>query len=568
MQTEKLSDDSASRYVVKTKAGGFSVEWEERPFEWVYRRSFRVRRRMRSGPVSEVESLFLFKPEELGGVTVTLRLEIHPKFGIMRPLVKLGANKQIATLEAAVKRVDAAIQAGLPPPGPIGAVSAEALERARTALRLTCPAELADKLCDHIATGSEEHVSRIRPFELADAWGADRRAVLATCLRAVRAGLLELRWEVVCPSCRVAADTKPTLSGLSDHGACHMCEIDFGLELDEAVEATFKPTPAVRKVDEALYCMGGPSRTPHVVAQAILPPRGEALLEAPLEPGRYRLFVRGGANVAIELTPEGMEDLWVEANAPPAFAQVRPGGRIRVHSVNDAERHVKLERTVFPQLAATAREVTAIPGFRRDFSSEVLRPDLSLKVSKVALFFSDLTASTQLYSNVGDAAALRLVQDHFDVVVKLLEQHGGTLVKTIGDAVMAVFADELDGLKAAMAVLAAFEPFRKGSALRMTTHIKLGLYAGPSYLVTANNVLDYFGQTVNIAARLQAQAESGELVVEAALADYAIKAGKLPADAVKARYQATLKGVDGPISVVRLVTTSSAPRSQPEAPPG
>ncbi|HUS64705.1 MAG TPA: hypothetical protein VMZ28_09200, partial [Kofleriaceae bacterium] len=178
MQIERVSDESASRYRVKTKAGGFSVEWEERPFEWVFRRSFRVRRRMRSGPVSEVESLFLFKPEELGGVTVTLRLEILPKIGILRPLVKLGANKQLATLEQAVKRVDAAIQAGLPPPGPMGEVSKEALARAGAALRLTCPPDLADKLCDHIATAPEEEVSRLRPFELADAWGADRRAVL------------------------------------------------------------------------------------------------------------------------------------------------------------------------------------------------------------------------------------------------------------------------------------------------------------------------------------------------------------------------------------------------------
>jgi class 3 adenylate cyclase len=181
-----------------------------------------------------------------------------------------------------------------------------------------------------------------------------------------------------------------------------------------------------------------------------------------------------------------------------------------------------------------------------------LRADVSLRISKVTLFFSDLTGSTQLYSNVGDASALKLVQDHFDVVVKLIEQHGGTLVKTIGDAVMAAFVDEADGLRASVAILHAFEPFRQGHPHREQTHIKLGLYAGPSYLVTANGVLDYFGQTVNIAARLQAQAASGELVVEAPLAERAVAAGVIDSRAVTERYRAELKGVNQRIDVARI----------------
>ena len=192
--------------------------------------------------------------------------------------------------------------------------------------------------------------------------------------------------------------------------------------------------------------------------------------------------------------------------------------------------------------------MTALPGFRRDFSADVLRPDVSLRVSRVALFFSDLTGSTQLYSNVGDAPALKLVQDHFDVVVKCIEAHGGTLVKTIGDAVMAAFADEMDGLRASLDILRAFEPFRAGHPDRAQVHIKLGLYAGPSYLVTANGILDYFGQTVNIAARLQAQAESGQLVVEAPLGAHAVRAG----GAVVETYRAVLKGVNEPIEVSRI----------------
>jgi class 3 adenylate cyclase len=119
---------------------------------------------------------------------------------------------------------------------------------------------------------------------------------------------------------------------------------------------------------------------------------------------------------------------------------------------------------------------------------------------------------------------------------------------------MAVFSDELQALRAALAVLAAFDDFRKRDSLAQRTHIKLGLHAGPSYLVTANNVLDYFGQTVNIAARVQAQADSGQLVVAASLADSAVASGILDGSMVLERFTARLKGIDAPIQLARIGT--------------
>jgi adenylate cyclase len=193
-----------------------------------------------------------------------------------------------------------------------------------------------------------------------------------------------------------------------------------------------------------------------------------------------------------------------------------------------------------------------MPGFRRDFSHDILRPGMALKVARVGLFFSDLTGSTQLYSTVGDAAAFKLVHDHFDVLLGLIEKNQGTLVKTIGDAVMAVFSDDLEGLVASVAILHAFEDFRRAHEHRQLTHIKLGVFGGSCYAVTANGTLDYFGQTVNLAARLQGEARSGELVVEETLADRAITLKALPEAFVVERYDAKLKGVDRPVRVARI----------------
>ena len=543
----------AARFVGKTSLGGFDVAYEERPFEFVAGKNFKIERRMRSGPASNVVLEYTLDPERKG-TKLTTRLTVQMRIGLASPFARISSGQTLSRMEREIKRIDDALAEGKPPPAlpPKRAVRNDALERALAILAKESAPELVERLGALIRTGSDFDVARMRPFELADEWGADRSAVLAVMLRGVRAGLLEMSWDVVCPSCRVATGTVPSLASLKDHGACQLCEIDFGLEVDEAVEATFSPAASVREVDKGPYCIGGPARVPHVLAQAILPANGEASLPVPAELGRYRLFVRGGALASLELDPAAPARVTVAADlAGGAPIRVAPGGAITIRN-GPEERHAKIERSTWAHSAATARIVTALPGFRRDFSSDVLKPGASLKVSRVALFFSDLTGSTQLYTTVGDASAFRLVQDHFDVVISEIERHRGAVVKTIGDAVMAVFADDLDAVAASMSILQAFAAFRTEHAHRALTDIKLGVFAGPCYVVTANKVLDYFGQTVNIAARLQGQAESGELVLDAELAERALERGVVRADQIKERYEARLKGVDGGLHAVRI----------------
>jgi class 3 adenylate cyclase len=293
---------------------------------------------------------------------------------------------------------------------------------------------------------------------------------------------------------------------------------------------------------------------PHVLSQVILPPRGEATLPAPEEPGRYRVFLRGGVSHKVEVRADAPArvELPAAVTGEGEVWPVAPGGIIVVRNATTQERHAKIERPTWSTQSATARELTTLPSFRRLFSTEQLRPGASLKVSRVALLFSDLTDSTKLYSDVGDAPAFKLVHDHFDVVFREVAKHHGSVVKTIGDAVMAAFRDDGDALAAGLAVLEAFEAFRREHPDRQRTRIKLGVFGGPCYVVTANNVLDYFGQTVNMAARLQALAQGGELVASSDLVDLAQAQGLLPADLVRERFLATLKGVPQPVNVARL----------------
>jgi class 3 adenylate cyclase len=210
---------------------------------------------------------------------------------------------------------------------------------------------------------------------------------------------------------------------------------------------------------------------------------------------------------------------------------------------------LRLETAAWSADVATAALVTSQQAFRDLFSSEVLAPGMELSVQQVCVLFSDLKGSTELYRRIGDAPSYRAVRDTFDLMRRLIGAHGGAVVKTIGDAVMAVFADSADGLAAALAIQS-----EAPEALPQALPIKLGLHWGPAIVVNANDVLDYFGQTVNLASRLRDESRGGDVVFSAALLEDARVANVLAErGATVEPFEARLRGLVEPMAAVRAV---------------
>jgi adenylate cyclase len=556
-------DETAARFVVDTVSGGFGMSYEERPFEFVENQRFSVTRVARTGLALSVENTFeLAASEHDAGTRLTVRIGVVPKYPILAPIFRLQIRRVVRRMQSEIARVDRELASGNPRAGfsiAPGSVDLEELGRRADALRRRLgpeQSEIAERLVELVASAPDPEVDRVRPFELAERWGVDRRAVLSACLEGVLDGLLELHWDLVCPSCRTSAERKPTLSELTREGHCQLCDISFELELDRAVEAVFRPPRQLRRVDEGPYCIGGPARTPHVVSQAILPANGTAILHAPSALGRHRVFLRGGGVATVDVVGEGPSEGRLRAvgdTLEPSSLELGPGGAVVVDQPGGSERHVKLERLEYASLAATAHDVSTLPAFRRQFASQVLRAGLTLRVARVALLFTDLTGSTALYSEVGDAEAFSVVQRHFELLARIVEEHGGSVVKTIGDAVMAAFVQDAGAVRAAVAMQSAFPRFRSQQAVARSVFLKVGVHSGACYVVTANGILDYFGQAVNVAARLQGAAGPGEIVMPDALATEARRAGWLADVTVGERFDATLKGLATPLRAARIV---------------
>ena len=116
-----------------------------------------------------------------------------------------------------------------------------------------------------------------------------------------------------------------------------------------------------------------------------------------------------------------------------------------------------------------------------------------------------------MYDQLGDLKAYHLVRQHFDALNKVIVEHNGAVVKTIGDAVMATFNTPSDGVAAAIDIMHAINAFNKEHSEDLI--LKIGVHNGHSIAVTLNERLDYFGQTVNIAARVQQQAQANEVYI-------------------------------------------------------
>jgi adenylate cyclase len=160
--------------------------------------------------------------------------------------------------------------------------------------------------------------------------------------------------------------------------------------------------------------------------------------------------------------------------------------------------------------------VTALAEFRDLFSDQVLQAGAFMNVGTLAILFTDLKGSTKLYRSVGDAPAFGRVMRHFEVLEASVRAHEGTVVKTIGDAVMAVFREPERALLAVRDAQKALAAEVGGDASDALV-LKAGVHYGPCIAVTLNDRLDYFGSTVNIAARLGSVSAGNDLVISDAV---------------------------------------------------
>lgn len=574
VQPGELDGDDIGRPVEAKLYGLLPLRWIEYPFEWIKDRQYSVQRDYTKGPLVRFRGGVDVTPSGSGSL-VRISAELTPRnlLGALA-IPFLGRDTLRKTWDYCRKVIE---QRGAQPQSPTVPVS-RAPSKSRTdralltqrAARLeqvsSVDSGLAGRLVRHLADGGDEDVVRMQPYALALRWGTDRHETLRAFLYATRAGLLNLVWDLMCPNCRVPKGEAEHLALVTKTFHCDTCGIDYKANLDRYVELRFRVHPGIRAAQDHVYCFGGPYSAPHILVQHLLR-SGETLdLSATLRQEAYRIRTLRLNQTSLLVPVSGAAAPGDQGTDRFTFTYGDKGwatgesrfcpGPVQVTWSNRSAKTigVVLERVRWDELAVTAAEVTALQEFRDLFGSEVLAPGQDIGIESVTILFSDLKESTRFYEEAGDAPAYGRVRRHFDFLKERIARCRGAVVKTIGDAVMAVFFSPADAVRCCLAIQGDIESFNQASSGQPPLTIKLGAHHGPAIAINANGTLDYFGRTVNIASRILRESRGGDVVlaketVEDPRVREVLKSEKA---SIVEEWTPTLRGLAEPLTLCRI----------------
>src|SRR5215207_1239508 len=425
------------------------------------------------------------------------------------------------------------------------------------ALRQSADHKAVDQIEHLIEHGLDRELNRINALAFAAEHSLDPQKTIAAFLHAAQLGLFEMSWNVLCPSCGGVLDANETLKSVDrDRYHCAFCAAGYEPTLDEIVEVTFTVNPRVRRIaahapDELppdefyrqMFWSSGvdlpddlQARIEDVTLDLIELPAGEkAFLSLQLPPGLIIIFDPvTHATQFIEAKGEPTHErqnlsmLIGRGLAPNEMLTLRPGP-LRLSIENHTDRRVLpglwIAGAALDDLLrhrrpfVTGKQLLTNQTFRDIFRTDTLTVDQRLKITSLTFLFTDLKGSTELYERVGDLVAFDLVRAHFRVLQEIVAAEAGAVVKTIGDAVMATFPTPDRALAAALRMREAMRRLNVERG-REDLLLKIGIHEGPCLAVTLNERQDYFGQTVNIASRVQGLAGSQAIFATGAVVEH------------------------------------------------
>jgi class 3 adenylate cyclase len=465
------------------------------------------------------------------------------------------------------------------------------LEAQLSVLRQSADPQVADAITRLVKEGADHELNRINVLDFAKRAGLDEERVISGFLHSSRLGLFDLSWNVLCPGCGGVLDAHDTLKSLRhDDYQCGLCACGYEASVDEQVEVAFTVSPKVRRIaahdpatlplweyfKQVFWSSGVDLNqdsftvlTEEATLDGLELPAGEKAVMSLQLPPQFIIVFEPVTHSAQFIDVQGeptkerqqLSLMYNKVKAPVGTMTLRPGP-LRLSLDNQAG--VRVLPTVFIAAEAlhhligkrkpflTAKRMLSNQTFRDVFKADNLNIDQRLKITSLTFLFTDLKGSTALYERVGDLAAFDLVRAHFHALLDIISSEKGAVVKTIGDAVMATFIRPEHAVVAGLRIRAAMDRLNVERG-KDDLIVKIGIHEGPCLAVMLNERQDYFGQTVNIASRVQSLCTAQEMHVTGPVIDAPGVAMILQREAITPiQKQAALRGIADKIVVYEL----------------
>lgn len=449
------------------------------------------------------------------------------------------------------------------------------------------------KLETFIRSADDYDLYKINPIAFAGEKSMDADEITDLFLRCSREGIFTMNWGVVCPTCGDEMGSFRSLKHVANHFFCNVCRVKSTINLDDHIMVTFTVNSDIRKISyhdpDSLsvedyvykyhYCREGKVPGADVTFPEYFSKYVRDFFE--LEPGEKKLFsmnfnegyvlgfdlqndaefcitLESGCNasgkIEVSLT-EGVYEFDENLKFCPGDiefemenrSQRRARGVILYEPPLDPSRHqpnLVFDDFLSGKLLLNNHTFTSL------FRNEIQVGTEGIDIKDITILFTDLKGSTEIYERIGDMQAFSLVNQHFQLLEKVVTENRGSVIKTIGDSVMSTFLEAGDALKAAIEMNSTIRDFNSNTN-NQDLILKIGLHKGPSIAVTMNDRLDYFGRTVNIASRIQHLANPAEINITRDIYD-SQGIEELISDYGTEPIQAHLKGIHNEIEVFRI----------------
>jgi eukaryotic-like serine/threonine-protein kinase len=515
--------------IAEAKISGLLIRWREHPYEWIEGKRLSVLREFSHGPFRWFVNVVELVPSLGGGTRVTQRLIVTPRNWIGKQIAKIQLGQRSkANFGRAYQQIDAFIvsaenkRADRDPF--IGRTELRAAQRQRLHSRLDqlrrkdIDPRVVDTLGQFLENASDLEVARIRPIAFAERFGLEPRQVINACFEGTRLGVFTLLWDIICPSCRIPSSVQDTLAAIKDHGYCEACNLDFGIDLAESVELIFRVSAEIRGVTTAIYCIGGPAWSRHIVAQVRLAAGERFACETNLAEGTY--VVRGQQlpfTIELRVTHGSLvKRVELSLSKPPYAPRIALAVDSQViHLCNDSavDQQIRIERTAGRHDALSAARASTMAVFRELFPGEVLSADQIVSVAHLTVMRVHILATQQLYDLLGDGSAFKKIRTALQAIILMVKEHAGAVVKTIGEGVLASFPDTTSAVHCAIELLRQFA--------EQELPITIAVHQGAAMVATLEDRLDYFGRTLQTLELLLRTAPAHSVQITSTITDSA-----------------------------------------------
>jgi class 3 adenylate cyclase len=463
-----------------------------------------------------------------------------------------------------------------------------------------------------IRAADDYDLFRVNPIHYGRLAGLAEADAIELFVHAAKVGLFDMDWLIICAYCPQVAGSFRELDKVHPRFQCAFCDAVNDVALDDYIQVAFTVSSGVRDIAfrhpdklsvEDFYLRYNFSKgfvPPHGMTHQELVAalsRGFADIEAdehasfdfevtagrfevldlshrlllvffvngdPADPKKTLVELRSGRFLMPEqpTTPRDM----VLGDARFSFRQtadLRPGK----HTVHIENRTGDRGRFWFVQYPfgfephpveyepfLSGKRLLLTPCFGELYKGQLVDEGETLKISDMTYLFTDLKQSTPLYESVGDVNAYFLVRQHFEILNKVIRERSGTIIKTIGDAVMAGFERPRDAVLASIEMVEELSRFNRTASQPLG--LKVGVHRGRAIAVRLNDRIDYFGQDVNIAARVQGLADVNEVCISATVIEAPGVGDILKSRSVSHNFE-NLRGIGQKMEVHRLTITQA-----------